>query len=103
MLPGSNEAFTTEAEKERGSYYLAKAYVQECDNLVGEHEAMAEEYGEERAVRMMKLIFKHAVAPPGHKLTRRGFRPELFAATAADRAPEESPASAKAHPDEQPA
>jgi hypothetical protein len=126
-----------EAEKERGSYYLAKAYLDECDNLVGEHEAMVEKYGEERAVRMMKLMLKHykrvvlvdtgrydleplrervrevaelydlavdegpgttqivdglvakewgddfVVAPPGHELTLRDFRPELFADAAA--------------------
>jgi hypothetical protein len=132
MLLGSNEAFSMEAEKERGSYYLAKAYLDECANLVTEHEAMVEKYGEERAVRMMKLMLKHykrvvlvdtgrydleplrervrgvarlyelavdevpgttrivdglvadewgdefVVAPPGHELTLRDFRPELF-------------------------
>ena len=31
MLLGSNEAFSMESEKERGSYYLAKAYLEECD------------------------------------------------------------------------
>jgi hypothetical protein len=137
MLLGSNEAFSMEAEKERGSYYLAKAYLDECANLVSEHEAMVEKYGEERAVRMMKLMLKHykrvvlvdtgrydleplrervrevaelydlavdevpgttrivdglvaeewgddfVVAPPGHELTLRDFRPELFADAAA--------------------
>ena len=122
-----------EAEKERGSYYLAKAYLDECANLVSEHEAMVEKYGSERAVSMMKLVLKHykrvvlvdtgrydieplrervrevaeiydlaieevpgttrivdglvadewgddfVVAPPGHELTLRDFRPELFA------------------------
>jgi hypothetical protein len=133
MLLGSNEAFSMEAEKERGSYYLAKAYLDECANLVTEHEAMVEKYGPDRAVRMMKLVLKHytrvvlvdtgrydleplrervaeiaacydlaveevpgttrildalvaeewgddfVVAPPGHELTLRDFRPELFA------------------------
>ena len=132
MLLGSNEAFSMEAEKERGSYYLARAYLDECANLVTEHEAMVEKYGEERAVRMMKLVLTHyrrivlvdtgrydlgplrervrevadlydlavdevpgttrildglvgaewgddfVVAPPGHELTLRDFRPELF-------------------------
>lgn len=136
MLLGSNEAFSMEAEKERGSYYLAKAYLDECANLVSEHEAMVEKYGEERAVRMMKLVLKHykrvvlvdtgrydlgplrervrevaelyelavdeapgttrivdglvadewgddfVVAPSGHELTLRDFRPELFTGTA---------------------
>ena len=132
MLLGSNEAFSMEAEKERGSYYLARAYLDECANLVTEHEAMVEKYGPERAVKMMKLLLKHykrvvlvdtgrydleplrervrevaelyelaieevpgttrivdglvadewgddfVVAPPGHELTLRDFRPELF-------------------------
>ncbi len=133
MLLGSNEAFSREAEKERGSYYLAKAYLDDCSTLVSEHEAMVAKYGQERAERMMRLVLKHyrrivlvdtgrydleplrervgsvaevydlaveevdgttrildglvagdwgedfVVAPPGHELTLRDFRPELFA------------------------
>lgn len=133
MLLGSNEAFSREAEKERGSYYLAKAYLDECSTIVSEHEAMVLKYGQERAERMMRLVLKHykrlvlvdtgrydleplrervgavaqiydlavdevegttrildglvaedwgddfVVAPPGHELTLRDFRPELFA------------------------
>jgi hypothetical protein len=133
MLLGSNEAFSREAEKERGSYYLARAYLDECSTIVSEHEAMVEKYGQERAERMMRLVLKHykrlvlvdtgrydleplrervgavariydlaveevegttrildglvagewgddfVVAPPGHELTLRDFRPELFA------------------------
>jgi hypothetical protein len=132
MLLGSNEAFSREAEKERGSYYVAKAYLDECSTIVSEHEAMVEKYGQERAERMMRLVLKHykrvvlvdtgrydiepvrervgavaqiydlaveevagttrildglvaddwsedfVVAPPGHELTLRDFRPELF-------------------------
>ena len=132
MLLGSNEAFSREAEKERGSYYVAKAYLDECSTIVSEHEAMVEKYGRERAERMMRLVLKHykrvvlvdtgrydleplrervgavaqiydlaveevagttrildglvaddwgddfVVAPPGHELTLRDFRPELF-------------------------
>jgi hypothetical protein len=136
MLLGSNEAFSREAEKERGSYYLARAYLDECSTIVSEHEAMVEKYGQERAERMMRLVLKHykrlvlvdtgrydleplrervgavariydlaveevegttrildglvaeewgddfVVAPPGHELTLRDFRPELFASDA---------------------
>jgi len=132
MLLGSNEAFSREAEKERGSYYLAKAYLDECSTIVSEHEAMVEKYGQERAERMMRLVLKHykrvvlvrtgrydieplrrrvdevarvydlaieevegttrildglvadewgddfIVAPPGHELTLRDFKPELY-------------------------
>jgi hypothetical protein len=140
MLLGSNEAFSREAEKERGSYYLAKAYLDECSTVVSEHEAMVAKYGCERAERMMRLVLKHyrrivlvdtgrydleplrervrhvaelyeldvdevpgttrildglvaeewgddfIVAPPGHELTLRDFRPELFADGGADTA-----------------
>jgi hypothetical protein len=132
MLLGSNEAFSREAAKERGSYYLARAYLDECSTIVSEHEAMVEKYGGERAERMMRLVLKHykrvvlvdtgrydleplrervgsmaviynlaveetagttrildglvadewgddfVVAQPGHELTLRDFRPELF-------------------------
>jgi hypothetical protein len=151
MLLGSNEAFSREAEKERGSYYLAKAYLDECSTVVSEHEAMVAKYGRERAERMMRLVLKHyrrivlvdtgrytleplrervrdvaelydleveevpgttrildglvaeewgddfIVAPPGHELTLRDFRPELFTAGGPDtpeRQAEQAPASA---------
>ena len=147
MLLGSNEAFSMEAEKERGSYYLAKAYLDECANLVTEHEAMVEKYGPERAEKMMRLLLKHykrvvlvdtgryeleplrervrevaelydlavdevsgttrivdglvadewgddfVVAPPGHELTLRDFRPELFTGHAASPAEAATPKS----------
>jgi hypothetical protein len=132
MLLGSNEAFSREAEKERGSYYIAKAYLDECSTIVSEHDAMVLKYGQERAERMMRLVLKHyrrvvlvdtgrydleplrervgavariydlavetvpgttrildglvadewgddfVVAPPGHELTLRDFKPELY-------------------------
>jgi hypothetical protein len=59
MLLGSNEAFSREAEKERGSYYLSRAYLDECSTIVSEHEAMVLKYGQERAERMMRLVLKH--------------------------------------------
>ena len=133
MLLGSNEAFSAESEKERGSYYVAKAYLEECDTIMSEHEKLVEKRGRERAEMMMRLLLKHytrivlvdtgrydlqpyrarvaefaetfdlaveevpgttrildalvaegwgddfVVAPPGHELTLRDFRPELFA------------------------
>ena len=51
MLLGSNEAFSAEAEKERGSYYVAKAYLEECDTIMSEHEKLVEKRGRERAGR----------------------------------------------------
>ncbi len=154
MLLGSNEAFSREAEKERGSYYVAKAYLDECSTIVSEHEAMVEKYGSERAERMMRLVLKHyrrvvlvdtgrydleplrervgavagiydlaveevagttrildglvaddwgddfVVAPPGHELTLRDFRPELFKSDSdADAAPRPPAAGATPEPE----
>ena len=150
MLLGSNEAFSREAEKERGSYYVAKAYLDECSTIVSEHDAMVAKYGSERAERMMRLVLKHykrvvlvdtgrydleplrervgavariydlaveevagttrildglvaddwgddfVVAPPGHELTLRDFRPELFKSDAGEAAAPEPPSAAGA-------
>jgi hypothetical protein len=59
MLLGSNEAFSAEAEKERGSYYVAKAYLEECDTIMSEHEKLVDKRGREKAERMMRLLLKH--------------------------------------------
>ena len=133
MLLGSNEAFTAETVKERGSYFVARAYLEECDTIMSEHEKLVAKRGRERAERMMRLLLDHytrivlidtgrydlgpyrasiaefagtfdlaveevpgttrildalveggwgddfVVAPPGHELTLRDFRPALFA------------------------
>jgi len=59
MMLGSNEAFSAESEKERGSYYVAKAYLEECDTIMSEHEKLVEKRGRERAEQMMRLLLKH--------------------------------------------
>ena len=59
MLLGSNEAFSAESEKERGSYFVARAYLEECDTIMSEHEKMVEKRGRERAEQMMRLLLKH--------------------------------------------
>ncbi len=132
MLLGSNEAFAEQSEKARGTYYLAKSYLEECDTILSEHEGLVEKRGVERAEKMMRLLLAHytrivlidtgrhdltpyraqveefagrfdlavedvpgttrivdalvqdgwgddfVVAPPGHELTLRDFRPEMF-------------------------
>jgi hypothetical protein len=133
MLLGSNEAFAAQSEKACGTYYLAKAYLEECDTILSEHSKLIEKRGLERAEQMMRLLLAHytrvvlidtgrydlgpyrarvaefaerfdlavedvpgttrildalvagdwdddfVVALPGHELTLRDFRPELFA------------------------
>ena len=59
MMLGSNEAFAAESEKERGSYFVAKAYLEECDTIMSEHEKLVEKRGRERAEKMMRLLLNH--------------------------------------------
>ena len=59
MMLGSNEAFAAESEKERGSYFVAKAYLEECDTIMSEHEKLVEKRGRERAEKMMRLLLDH--------------------------------------------
>ena len=136
MMLGSNAAFAAESEKAPGTYYVAKAYLEECDTILTEHEKLVEKRGVERAEKMMRLLLAHytrialidtgrydlapyrarvaefaarfdlaveevpgttrildelvaggwgddfVVAPPGHELTLRDFRPELLGAAA---------------------
>ncbi len=59
MLLGSNEAFSAENATEPGSYYVAKAYLEECDTIVSEHEKLIEKRGAERAEKMMRMLLQH--------------------------------------------
>ena len=59
MLLGSNEAFAAENDKVRGSYYVARAYLEECDTIVSEHEKLTEKRGAERADKMMRMLLQH--------------------------------------------
>jgi hypothetical protein len=59
LMLGSNEAFAAENARERGSYYVAKAYLEECDTIVSEHEKLIEKRGAERAGQMMRMLLKH--------------------------------------------
>lgn len=59
MLLGSNDRFSAEAEKACGSYYVTKAYLEECDTIMSEHEKLVEKRGRERAERMVRLLLKH--------------------------------------------
>ena len=59
MLLGSNAAFAEQSQQACGSYYLAKAYLEECDTILSEHEKLVERRGAERAEQMMRLLLKH--------------------------------------------
>lgn len=59
MLLGSNAAFAEQAQQACGTYYLAKAYMEECDTILSEHEKLVERRGAERAEQMMRLLLRH--------------------------------------------
>jgi len=59
MLLGSNDAFAEQSEKARGTYYLGKAYLEECDTILSEHEKLIAKRGVERAEQMMRLLLAH--------------------------------------------
>jgi hypothetical protein len=59
MMLGSNEAFAAQSEKACGTYYVAKAYLEECDTIFSEHDKLIEKRGLERAEKMMRLLLAH--------------------------------------------
>ena len=58
MFLGSNAAFESESTRARGTYYVAKAYLDECDTIFSDHEALVEKCGLERADKMMRLLLE---------------------------------------------
>lgn len=58
MFLGSNAAFEAESKKARGTYYVAGAYLDECDTIFSDHEALVEKRGPERADKMMRLLLE---------------------------------------------
>jgi hypothetical protein len=56
---GSKKAYSEQANKEPGTYYLTKGWIEVGDTPFAEHERLVEQYGEERADRMMAIMLKH--------------------------------------------
>ncbi len=56
---GSNDAYSEQAKKEPGTYYLTKGWIEVSDTPFDEHKRLVEKYGEERADRIMDAILKH--------------------------------------------
>ena len=65
LFLGSAEAYKKENQKEIGTYYLTKGWIEVCDTPLDEHQRMVEKYGRKQADRMMDLMFK--------KYTRLGY------------------------------
>lgn len=56
---GSKEAYHEQASKAPGSYYLTKGWIEVADTPFDEYERLVEQYGQERADRVMKIMLKH--------------------------------------------
>jgi len=56
---GSRDAYTAQAAKEPGTYYLTKGWIEVSDTLLDEYERVAERYGEAKAERIMGLMLKN--------------------------------------------
>ena len=59
MMLGSNAAFAAESEKARGTYYVSKAYMDECDTIFSEYGKLEGKRGPELAERLMRLLLNH--------------------------------------------
>ncbi len=56
---GSRDAYTAQAAKEPGTYYLTKGWIEVSDTLLDEYERMVERYGEAKAERIMGIMLKN--------------------------------------------
>ena len=56
---GSHQAYSEQAKKEPGTYYLTKGWIEVADTPFDEFERMVAQFGEARASRLMKTILKH--------------------------------------------
>jgi len=56
---GSCSAYKEQAEKEPGTYYLTKGWIEVGDSPFSEYERLAEKYGEAKAERMTKLMLRN--------------------------------------------
>jgi hypothetical protein len=56
---GSCAAYKEQAKREPGTYYLTKGWIEVGDTPFNEHEELVKKYGEERALRMTRLMLKN--------------------------------------------
>jgi hypothetical protein len=56
---GSDRAYREQQRTEPGSYYLTKGWIEVSDTLLDEYERTVEQYGQQRADRMMHLMLKN--------------------------------------------
>ncbi len=56
---GSNGAYRKQSEKEPGTYYLTKGWIEVSDTPDDEYNRLIERYGQKRADRVMEVMFQH--------------------------------------------
>lgn len=56
---GSGEAYSEQATKEPGTYYLTKGWIEVSDTLLDEYNRTVEKYGEEKAKFIMDIMLKN--------------------------------------------
>jgi len=56
---GSKDAYDAQAKKAPGTYYLTKGWIEVSDTPFEEYERMLEQYGKERADRIMRIMLKN--------------------------------------------
>jgi hypothetical protein len=56
---GSKDAYSEQARKEPGTYYLTKGWIEVGDTPFEEYTRLVDQYGVERADRIMGIILKH--------------------------------------------
>jgi hypothetical protein len=56
---GSKDAYTEQASKEPGTYYLTKGWIEVSDTPFEEHKRLVEKYGKEKADYVMSIMLKH--------------------------------------------
>ena len=56
---GSRAAYQSQTYQEPGTYYLTKGWIEVGDTPFNEHARLVEQYGQERADRMLELMLNH--------------------------------------------
>jgi hypothetical protein len=56
---GSKNAYSEQAKKEPGTYYLTKGWIEVGDSPFEEHKRLVEQFGQDRADRIMSIMLKH--------------------------------------------
>lgn len=56
---GSSAAYAAQARQEPGTYYLTKGWIEVSDTILDEYERAIEQFGKERAKRIMDMMLKN--------------------------------------------